>query len=197
MAPERKKHIGLFFGSFNPIHTGHLIIADQVCQLTDLDKVWMVVSPHNPLKPRHTLAKDYDRLHLVQLAIEQNDRLEASSIEFGLPKPSYTIDTLTYLKEKYPDYQFSLIMGSDSLYSLSKWKNYELLLRDYHFYVYKRPDSLSSPYDDHPNIEFVDAPLMDISATFIREGIKAGRDMRYLLPDPVYHYLLGSNLYRD
>lgn len=191
------KQIGLFFGSFNPVHIGHLIIANHIVQEVELDQVWFVVSPQNPLKPRTSLAKDYDRLHLVHLAIQDNPHLEASKIEFGLPKPSYTIDTLVYLREQYPNYGFHLIMGGDNLASLHKWKNYELLLRDYAIIVYRRPGYGATPYDDHPNVRYVDAPLLDISATFIREGIRKGRDMRYLLPDSVWHYLEGSTMYRE
>src|SRR3984957_14698567 len=130
--------IGLFFGSFNPVHNGHLIIANYICESTKLDKVWMVVSPQNPLKPKETLLRDYDRLHLINLAIEDNKNLKVSNIEFKLPKPSYTIDTLVHLHDKYPQHTFSLIMGSDNLATLHKWKNYEILLKNYEFLVYKR-----------------------------------------------------------
>lgn len=166
-------------------------------EMADMHQVWFVVSPHNPLKKRQSLAKDQDRLHLVRLATEDNPKLVASNIEFSLPKPSYTIDTLVYIKEKYPNDSFSLIMGSDNLSTLEQWKNYEILLRDYSFLVYRRPGSATSLFDDHPHVRFFDAPLLDISATFIREGLRNGRSMRYLLPDPVYQYLDTSKLYRD
>jgi len=189
--------IGLFFGSFNPIHTGHLIIANYMAFHTDLEQVWLVVSPHNPLKNKASLAKDYDRLHLVQLAIENNPRLRASNIEFSLPKPSYTIDTLTYLKEKHPEHQFVLIMGGDNLVGLEKWKNYELILRDYAIYVFKRPHFLNDKHTELPNVRvFEDTPLMEISATFVRTCVQQGKSIRYLVPDAVMREILDSNLYR-
>lgn len=192
-----KKKVGLFFGSFNPIHVGHMIIANFMATQTDLDQVWLVVSPHNPLKPKNTLARDYDRLHLVRLAIGDNPKLRASDIEFSLPKPSYTIDTLTYLKEKYPDHAFVLIMGGDNLASLHRWKNYELLLRDHEIYVYRRPGyEIPDSYSNHPRIHFLEAPLMHISASYIRKAISEGHSVQYLVTDPVYQYLESSALYR-
>jgi nicotinate-nucleotide adenylyltransferase len=188
--------IGLFFGSFNPIHNGHLIIANYICETTELDKVWLVVSPQNPLKPRESLLNEYDRLHLVNLAIENNNNLKASSIEFKLPKPSYTIDTLIYLKEKYPEHTFALIMGSDNLATLHKWKNYELLLKDYELFIYKRRNADANPYAGNPNIRMLEFPFLDISATFIRENIKNGTSMEYFLHDKVWAYISTSNLYK-
>ena len=189
-------NIGLFFGSFNPIHVGHLVIANHMAHQTDLDQVWLVVSPQNPLKKKSTLANDYDRLHLVQLAIEDNPKLKASNIEFNLPQPSYTIDTLTYLREKYPEKSFTLIMGGDNLLTLHKWKNYELLLRDYRIFVYVRPQYELGPLAEHPNIQlFEDVPQMDISASFIRNSIRNGHSVQYLLTTPVYEYLMDSNMY--
>ncbi len=193
ISPQR---IGLFFGSFNPIHSGHLIIAQHMLEYADVDKIWFVVSPHNPLKPRKTLARDADRLHMVRLAIDDNPGFHASNIEFSLPKPSYTVDTLAYLKDQYPDHAFSLIMGGDNLASLAKWKNYEILLRDYSILVYRRPGSGDTPFDDHPSVRFFEAPQLDISATFIREQISNGKSIRYLVPDPVHDYLDGGSLYR-
>lgn len=193
--PNEKK-IGLFFGSFNPVHIGHMIIANYMATQTDLDKVWFVVSPQNPLKPKTTLARDYDRLHLVRLAIGDNPRLEASNIEFDLPKPSYTVDTLVYLKEKYPQCEFALIMGSDNLESLHKWKNYEVLLRNYQIYVYKRPLFDPGELANHQNIHFFDAPLMQISASYIRACLKQGKSVQYLVPEPVFEYLESSNIYK-
>ena len=187
--------IGLFFGSFNPVHNGHLIIANYVRETTDLDKVWFVVSPQNPFKEKHTLLNERDRFHLVQLAIEGNDHLRASDIEFKLPKPSYTIDTLTHLREKYPTYDFSLIMGGDNLNSLQKWKNYELILANHDIYVYKRAPTDINPFPDR-NIHFLDVPLLDISATFIREHIQQGHSMQYFLPDRVWDYVRDYNLYK-
>lgn len=189
--------IGLFFGSFNPVHVGHLIIANYMAEHTDLDEVWLVVTPQNPLKKKRTLANNYDRLHLVNLAIEDNPRLQASSIEFGLPQPSYTIDTLTYLKEKYPDDVFTLIMGGDNLLSLPKWKNYEILLRDYRIFVYSRPDYELGSLAGHEQVQvFTEVPQMAISASFIRKSLQHEKSVRYLLPDSVHDYLMETNLYR-
>ncbi|MDX1665735.1 MAG: nicotinate (nicotinamide) nucleotide adenylyltransferase [Saprospiraceae bacterium] len=192
----KDKKIGLFFGSFNPVHVGHMIIANFMATRTDLDQVWIVVSPQNPLKEKDSLASDYDRLHLVRLAIGDNPRLQASDIEFGLPKPSYTIDTLTHLREKYPQKQFCLIMGGDNLATIHKWKNYKLLLANYEIYVYRRPSYDAGQYENRPGIRFFEAPLMQISASYIRRCIAQGLSVRYLLPDPVYEYLADSNLYR-
>jgi nicotinate-nucleotide adenylyltransferase len=192
------KRIGLFFGSFNPIHIGHLIIAEFMATRTDMDQVWFIVSPHNPLKARSTLANDYDRLHMVQLAIEDNPKLKASNIEFSLPKPSYTIDTMVYLHEKYPQHQFSLIMGSDNLDSIHKWKNYELLLERYSIHIYRRKEFLpEDQWLQSGKILFYDVPMMDISSTYIRQSIAAGLSIRYMVPENVYQYLDGSRLYKQ
>jgi nicotinate-nucleotide adenylyltransferase len=192
------KRIGLFFGSFNPVHIGHLIIAEYMATRTDLEQVWFVVSPHNPLKLRASLANDFDRLHMVQLAIDDNPRLKVSNIEFSLPKPSYTIDTMTYLHEKYPQHQFSLIMGSDNLSSIQKWKNYELLLQRYTIHIYKREGtSADLPLDTPSDIRLYDVPMMDISSTYIRQSIASGLSIRYMVPEPVYQFLDGSRLYRQ
>jgi nicotinate-nucleotide adenylyltransferase len=188
--------IGLFFGSFNPVHNGHLIIANYICETTELDKVWLVVSPQNPLKAKESLLKEYDRLHLINLAIENNKNLKASNIEFKLPKPSYTIDTLTHLKEQYPQHTFVLIMGSDNLTTLHRWKNYELLLKNYEIIVYQRRGTAENPYPQH-RITMLAFPFLDISATFIRENIRKGVSMEYFLPDKVWEYIAGSNLYRN
>lgn len=187
--------IGLFFGSFNPVHVGHLIIANYMATQTDLDKVWLVVSPQNPLKPKKTLARDYDRLHLVQLGIGDNGLLEASNVEFNLPKPSYTIDTLAFLKEKHPEKEFALIMGGDNIATLQLWKNYEAILANYDIYVYKRPNIDLGEFASHPRVRICEAPMLDISATYIRECIRTGKSVRYLVPDAVYEYLQGSNMY--
>lgn len=188
--------IGLFFGSFNPVHNGHLIIANYICETTALNKVWMVVSPQNPLKQKESLINEHDRLHLISLAIEGNENLAVSNIEFKMPKPSYTIDTLVHLQEKYPAHQFSLIMGSDNLTTLHKWKNYELLLKNYEFYIYKRRNTDLNPYPDNANIHMLDFPYIDISATFIRDNIKKGISMEYFLHDKVWEYVHKFNLYR-
>jgi nicotinate-nucleotide adenylyltransferase len=188
--------VGLFFGSFNPVHVGHMIIANFMATQTGLEEVWMVVSPHNPLKPKKTLARDHDRLHLVRLAIGDNPKLKASDVEFGLPQPSYTVDTLSYLKEKYPTRQFALIMGGDNLATLHKWKDYELLLRDHEIFVYQRPSHDLGDLQQHPSIKIVEAPLMQISASYIRNCLKAGQSVQYLVPDAVYRYLEEVAVYR-
>lgn len=192
------KSVGLFFGSFNPIHTGHLIIAEYMAGQPDLNQVWFVVSPHNPLKNRSTLANDFDRLHMVTLAIDDNPKLRVSNIEFSLPKPSYTIDTMAYLHEKYPEHSFSLIMGSDNLESIHKWKNYDLLLDRYTIHIYNRPGTNTGNFPENAkNIRFHDVPLLDISSTFIRQRIAAGLSVRYMVPESVYQFLDGSRLYRQ
>ena len=188
--------IGLFFGSFNPIHIGHLIIANYMCTQTPLTQVWFVVSPQNPFKSKSSLARDYDRLHLVRLAIEDNPHLKASNIEFDLPKPSYTVDTLAYLKEKYPEHEFVLIMGGDNLGSFHKWKNYEIILRDHEIYVYKRPAYELGELEHHQKIKVFEAPLMQISASYIRSCIKNGHSVQYLVPEKVFDYLSSSSLYK-
>ncbi|RMG82841.1 MAG: nicotinate-nucleotide adenylyltransferase [Bacteroidetes bacterium] len=189
--------IGLFFGSFNPVHVGHMIIANYMATQTDLRQVWLVVSPQNPLKPKSSLARDHDRLHLVRLAIGDNPLLRASNIEFDLPKPSYTIDTLTYLKEKHPQHEFVLIMGGDNLGTLHKWKNYELILAHHEIYVYKRPHYDLGELSNHPHVRMFDAPLMEISASYVRKCIREGKSVQYLVPDAVFEYLETTTLYRS
>jgi nicotinate-nucleotide adenylyltransferase len=193
--------VGLYFGSFNPIHIGHLAIAGYMTEYAGLGQVWFVVSPHNPLKKKETLLADHQRLHMVNLAIGDSTRLKASDIEFKLPVPSYTLDTLTYLTEKYSNTEFALVMGEDNLYTLHKWKNVNQLVRKYPVYVYPRPDSVRpvSPLLDQvlsiADIHHIDAPLMDISGTFIREGIAAGKDMSYFLPPEVWKYITEMHFY--
>ncbi len=187
--------VGLFFGSFNPVHTGHMVIANHVAHWSDLDQVWMVVTPQNPFKRRSNLARDFDRLHLVHLAIGDNPRLRASDIEFGLPKPSFTVDTLAHLKEKYPEYTFSLIMGGDNLASLHKWKNYEVIVENHEILVYKRPDYPLGPMQDQARIQILDAPLLDISSSYIRKSIGLGKSIQYLVPDEVWKYLEANPIY--
>lgn len=193
--PQKKK-IGLFFGSFNPVHVGHMIIANFMVQHSDLDQIWMVVSPHNPHKDKKSLAKDHDRLHLVNLAIGDNARIKASDIEFSLPKPSYTVDTLAYLAEKYPQHAFSLIMGGDNLATFHKWKNYEKILSDHHIYVYDRPGYELGDLVAHHTVTILEAPLLSISASYIRQQIRDDKSIQYLVPDVVWNYLVGSSMYR-
>ncbi len=190
--------VGLYFGSFNPVHVGHMIIANSVLQSADLDQVWMVVSPQNPFKKKASLANDFDRLHLINLAIGENLRIKASNIEFGLPRPSYTIDTLVYLREKYPGHQFALIMGGDNLSSLPRWKNYQAILDEYPIYVYDRQGADLPEHLDHHHIEVLpDLPLLNISSTYVRKAIAAGKSVQYLVPDAVFTYLEESTLYRQ
>lgn len=187
--------VGLYFGSFNPIHNGHLIIANHVLQNTGMDAVWFIVSPQNPFKQNHTLLNEYHRLHLVQTAIEGETRMRAVDIEFKLPRPSYTIDTLTYLEEKYPEYEFSLIMGSDSLENIEKWKSGEVILKRYTICVYER---LNYPtrHIEGAKIISIKAPLIEISASLIRSNIKSGKSIRYLVPDSVMNEIERSGYYK-
>jgi nicotinate-nucleotide adenylyltransferase len=189
------KKVGLFFGSFNPIHTGHMVIASYMLSFTDLDNVWMVISPHNPLKDKNTLLADHHRYAMVQIAIEDNPGIRACNIEFKLPQPSYTIDTLVRLEEKYPDHQFVLIAGTDIFPTFHKWKNYETLLENYKFYVYRRPGFDAGDYASHPHIIIFDSPLMEISSSFIRQAVAEGRDIRYFVPDKVYDYIKDMHFY--
>jgi nicotinate-nucleotide adenylyltransferase len=186
---------GLFFGSFNPVHVGHMIIANYMLNHTDLENVWLVISPHNPLKKKKTLARDYDRLYLVNLAIGDELRLKASDIEFGLQQPSYTIDTMTYLDEKYPDREFTLIMGGDNLANLHKWKNYEMLLEKYRIYIYRRPTCVMPQLQNHPNVVINEAPLLEISSSYIRELLREKKSVKYLVPDKVHEYLNDYPIY--
>lgn len=163
---------------------------------SELDMIWMVVSPHNPHKEKKSLAKDHDRLHLVDLAIGESSNIRASDIEFNLPKPSYTIDTLTYLKEKYPSHEFSLIMGGDNLGTFHKWKNYEKILENHSIYVYRRPGYELGDLECHEKVTVLEAPLLSISASYIRKQIKEGKSIQYLVPDVVWKYLQGSSMYK-
>ena len=186
--------IGLYFGSFNPIHIGHLIIANHLANNTSLDQVWFVISPQNPLKVNSSLLNKYHRKYLIDIAIEGEKKLRTSTIEFSLPVPSYTIDTLSYLKEKYPDNKFSIIMGSDSLQNITKWKNYELLIRDYEILVYERSGFKSE--NNSENIKIIKAPLLDISSTRIREMIKKGESIKFLVPDVVKEEIERNYYYK-
>jgi nicotinate-nucleotide adenylyltransferase len=193
--------VGLYFGSFNPIHIGHIAIAGYMLEFTGIDEIWFVISPHNPLKKKETLLDDYQRLHLTNLAIGKNDRMRAMDIEFKMPVPSYTIDTLAYLEDKYPNHRFSLVMGDDNLYTLHKWKNGLELVKKCPILVYPRPDSKkpSEPLLERilsaADIRFVKAPMMEISGTFIRNGIKKGKNMSYFMPAPVWKYIEEMHFY--
>jgi nicotinate-nucleotide adenylyltransferase len=189
--------IGLFFGSFNPIHMGHMIIANIMVESTDLDKVWFVVSPQNPFKPAKGLLHEFDRYDMVRAAVYDNYKLEVSDIEFNLPKPSFTIHTLVHLKEKHPNKEFKIIIGEDNLESFTKWKNHERILDDYGLYVYPRPGAKTSELKQHSNVKMVDAPLLDISATFIRSCIKKGQSVRYLVPDAVEEMIRDKKFYQE
>lgn len=187
--------IGLFFGSFNPVHVGHMVLANYMLEFTDLQRIWFVVSPHNPLKKKSSLLADHHRLALMQQAIGDNSRLKASDIEFGLPQPSYTVNTLVHLAEKYPKNQFALIMGSDNLESLKKWKNFETILEHYQIYVYPRPGFPGGEFVTHANVQMTDAPQMSISSTMIRNAIKEKKDMRYFMPEAAWKYLDEMHFY--
>ncbi|MGA9637327.1 nicotinate (nicotinamide) nucleotide adenylyltransferase [Flavobacterium sp.] len=190
--------IGLYFGTFNPMHVGHLIIANHMVEHTDLDQVWMVVTPHNPLKKKSTLLDDYHRLHMVHLATENYPKIKPSDIEFKLPQPNYTINTLVYLEDKYANYEFALIMGEDNLKTLHKWKNYEMILKNYNLYVYPRVSTEADnlEFKDHPKIKMIDAPVVEISSTFIRECIKDEKSIRPLLPTKVWDYIDHNLFYK-
>lgn len=188
--------IGLFFGSFNPIHIGHLIIANVMAENTDLNKVWLVVSPQNPLKPSKGLLHEFDRYDMAKAAVADHYKLEVSDIEFHLPKPSFTIHTLAYLTEKHPGKEFKIIMGQDNLESFKKWKNYEQILEQYELYVYPRPDVTNTELIRHPHVKMIEAPLLDISATYIRQCIKANKSIRYLVPESVENIIRLKNFYR-
>jgi nicotinate-nucleotide adenylyltransferase len=187
-------NIGLYFGSFNPVHNGHLIIASHIANFTTLEQVWFVITPQNPLKPANSLINEHHRKHLIDLSIEGEKKLRSSNIEFKLPKPSYTIDTLTYLTEKYPQHSFSVIMGSDSFSNIKKWKNFQLILQEYEIYVYLRPGFPVTSTSG--NIHVVDAPLLQISSTHIRELVHSKKSIRYLVPDIVMHEIDAQQYYR-
>ena len=186
---------GLYFGSFNPIHIGHLAIANFMVEFSELEQLWFVVSPQNPLKQKQSLLQDYHRLEMVQLAVEDDDRFRASDIEFRLPTPSYTIDTLTYLEEKYPGREFQLVMGADGLRTFHKWKHADLIVQKYHRLIYPRPGTDKEVASQLPNATLVDAPMMDISSSFIRQAIKEGKDVRHLVPAMAYTYMREMHFY--
>lgn len=190
--------IGLFFGTFNPIHIGHLALANYILEHSDLQELWLIVTPHNPHKVKKTLLDDYQRLHMVHLATDEYPKLKPSSIEFSLPQPSYTVNTLAHLKEKYPEKAFTIIMGEDNLKSLPKWKNYQVILEDYTVMVYPRiaPGEVAPALINHPNIIKINAPIIEISSTMIRDGIAAGKDLRYFLHHKVFEYIEEMGFYK-
>ncbi len=188
--------IGLFFGSFNPIHIGHMIIANIMAENTDLHKVWFVVSPQNPFKPSKGLLHEFDRYDMVKAAIADHYKLEASDVEFNLPKPSYTIHTLAYLTEKFPGKEFKVIIGEDNLENFTKWKNHEEILNQFGLYVYPRPHVTNSDLKRHPHVKMIEAPLLDISATYIRNCIKGNKSIRYLVPELVEQMIRLKDFYR-
>jgi nicotinate-nucleotide adenylyltransferase len=193
-----KKRIGLYFGTFNPIHVGHLIIANYMVEFSDLDEVWMVVTPHNPHKKKSSLLDDNHRLTMVRIALEDYPKLKASNVEFDLEQPNYTVNTLIHLEENYPDFTFCLIMGEDNLKSFHKWKNYEVILERYAIYVYPRVSegNIETQFSNHPAIHKVNAPIMELSSTFIRKSIKANKNIRPMLPDSVWKYVDEMNFYK-
>ena len=193
-----KKKIGLFFGTFNPVHVGHLIIANHMAEYSDLSEVWLVVTPHNPLKKKASLLADHHRWQMVYRATENYIRLRPSNIEFSLPQPNYTVVTLAHLQEKYPEYEFALIMGEDNLKHLHKWKNYEVILKNHPIYVYPRmiAGEVPATLKNHPNIHYIDAPVVEISSTFIRKSIKNKKNVRPLMPPEAWKYADEMNFYK-
>lgn len=189
------KKVGLFFGSFNPIHIGHLVIANAMLEDEAVEEVWFVVSPQNPFKAQKSLAHEFDRIDLVEAAVADHYQMKASDIEFSMPKPSYTADTLAYLMDRYPDFSFKLIIGEDNLSHFKKWKNYEFILNNFGLLVYPRPNSKPSKLVDHPKVKLVEAPMMDISATYIRNNIKNNKSVKYLVPEIVLDRIKAKKLY--
>lgn len=187
---------GLFFGSFNPIHTGHMIIANIMAENADLKKVCFVVSPQNPFKPAKGLLHEFDRYDMVKAAVADNYKFEVSDVEFHLPKPSYTIDTLTVLSEKNPDKEFVVIIGEDNLVNFEKWKNHDQLLDRYGLYVYPRPGVTNSELKRHPHVKMIEAPEIDISATYIRQCVKDAKSIRYLVPEAVEQLIRQRSFYK-
>ncbi|WBL25874.1 nicotinate (nicotinamide) nucleotide adenylyltransferase [Zunongwangia sp. HGR-M22] len=192
------KKIGLFFGTFNPIHIGHVIIANHMAEFSDLDEVWLVVTPHNPHKKKSTLLNNHNRLDMVFMACEEFEHLQPSDVEFRLEQPNYTVKTLAHLQEKYPTNEFCLIMGEDNLKTFHKWKNYEVILENHSLYVYPRKSGgrVENQFKDHPKITRVDAPVIEISATFIRDSIKEGKFIKPMLPHKVWEYVIHNNFYK-
>lgn len=191
--------VGLYFGTFNPIHTGHVILANHMLHYTDLDEVWLVVTPHNPHKKKKTLLDNHHRLEMVYRATKEYEHLRPTDIEFKLSQPNYTVDTLVHISEKYPKNEFAIIMGEDNLKSFHKWKNYEVILEDYEVYVYPRIGDFSADKNNlvnHPKVTIVKAPVVEISSTFIRKAIQENKSVKHLLPESVWHYIDQMNFYK-
>jgi len=190
--------VGLYFGTFNPIHVGHLVIANHIAEHSGLDQIWLVVTPQSPFKKKSSLLDNHQRLEMVYRATKDYNKLKPSDIEFGLSQPNYTVNTLVYLQEKHPKNEFSLIMGEDNLKGFHKWKNYEVILNNHNIYVYPRLSEvkIETKFHDHDKVHFIDAPIMEISSTFIRKSIKEGKNIRPLLPEPVWEYLDEMNFYK-
>lgn len=192
------KNIGLYFGTFNPIHIGHLIIANYLVEHSNLDEIWLVVTPHNPHKQKASLLHNFDRMEMVYLATKEYLKIKPSDIEFNLPQPNYTVRTLAHISDKYPKHTFNLIMGEDNLKSFHKWRNYEVILENHNIYVYPRISEgiIETQFDKHPKIHRVEAPIIQISSTMIRKGIKAGKDIRPLVPDSVLNHINSKGFYK-
>ena len=192
------KKIGLYFGTFNPIHIGHIILANHFAETTDLNEIWMVITPQNPFKKKDSILDNNHRLELVYKATMDYPKLKPSNIEFGLPTPNYTINSLVHLVEKYPEHQFALLMGEDNLVSFPKWKNYELILEHHELYVYPRNTNRAIPeqFKNHPKINLIEAPKIELSSSAIRKAIKKGQNVRPLLPPISWVYLDEMHLYK-
>ena len=190
--------VGLYFGTFNPIHVGHIIIANHLVEYSDLDEVWMVVTPHNPHKKKSSLLANHHRFELVYLALQKYTKIKPSDIEFKLPQPNYTVNTLAHINEKYPQHEFSLIMGEDNLKSFHKWKNYDIILENHTIYCYPRISNgeIKSKFENHPKIHKIDAPIIEISATLIRQGIKNNKNVAPMLSVETWKYIDEMNFYR-
>ena len=192
-----KTKIGLFFGSFNPVHNGHLILANYIVEYTDLDSIWFVVSPQNPFKEEQSLLQDYHRLDMLKMAVKNDTRFEVCDIEFNMPKPSYTIDTLKLLSERYPNNEFCLICGMDNLTNFDKWKNYQDILDNYNIFVYPRKNYDGGELINHKSIHLIDAPEIEISSTFIRKAVADNKDIRYFMPEVSYKYMIENSFYKS
>lgn len=191
----KERKTGLFFGSFNPIHVGHLVIANYILEYSDLNHLWFVVTPQNPLKKKSSLLPDHHRLYLTELAVGDHPKYKVSDIEFKLAKPSYTVTTLAHLSEKYPDRKFVLLMGTDNLSGLRKWKNFEVILENYEIYAYPRPNDDGGEFKEHPSVKIINAPQMEISSTLIRNSLKEGKDLSFLVPEKTWKYMREMHFY--